>query len=162
MGFDAKAQVDPLDYDFRPYVEAWGTVPEPSERAINKFIGQWQTLIREMTRLSMTSEEAAAKDASELTEEEIAEQEEIEQNLPTTVDEALAKVRNSSVNLEESESVTEELIDITAKVCQDNPDAETLRALPGRIRVAFLGWIVGELANPEPVAADTRPDLKAV
>ena len=30
MGFDAQASVEPLDYDLKPFVDAEGTIPEPT------------------------------------------------------------------------------------------------------------------------------------
>lgn len=37
MSFKATEAVPALDYDFTPHVEAKGTVPEPSQKAIKKF-----------------------------------------------------------------------------------------------------------------------------
>jgi hypothetical protein len=37
MGFDASKIIEKLDYDFRPYVNASGTTPEPSEKQITEF-----------------------------------------------------------------------------------------------------------------------------
>lgn len=171
MAFKATEQVDPLDYDFRPYLDDTdiprnrhaGTVPEPTENMINEFIHKWQLTIREITRLRLTS---STKSEDDMTEQELAdhraEQEEIEDTLPRTVGEALSTVRDSTVDLEDSNAITDELATLTATVCQDQPNKDTIQALPGRIRAAFYGWIVGELANPEPAAAVTRPDLRAV
>lgn len=171
MAFKATEQVDPLDYDFRPYLDGTdiprdrhsGTIPEPTENAINEFIHKWQLTIREITRLTRTS---STKSVEDMTEQELAdhraEQEEIEATLPRTVEEALSTVRDSTVDLEDSNAITDELATLTATVCQDQPDKDTIQALPGRIRAAFYGWIVGELANPEPAAAVTRTDLRAV
>lgn len=36
-GFDASTAVDPLDYNFNPYVDFSGTIPEPSEAAIDQY-----------------------------------------------------------------------------------------------------------------------------
>ncbi len=36
-GFDAAEFVEPLDWSFRPHVDASGTTPEPSDRQLAKF-----------------------------------------------------------------------------------------------------------------------------
>ena len=36
MGFDAASAVEPLDFDFHPYADAKGTVPEPSQEQVER------------------------------------------------------------------------------------------------------------------------------
>ncbi|CAA9313805.1 MAG: hypothetical protein AVDCRST_MAG93-5391 [uncultured Chloroflexia bacterium] len=49
----------------------------------------------------------------------------------------------------ENERKAQELLELTAELCQNSPNAEELKELPPRIRNAFMKWVYKELADPE-------------
>lgn len=48
MAFDAGKVVDALVWDFRPYVDAHGTTPEPTDKAVRHFLFETQRLADEL------------------------------------------------------------------------------------------------------------------
>jgi hypothetical protein len=48
MAFKANTTVHALDYDFRPHVDAVGTTPEPSDKAVRHFLYEIQKLMEKM------------------------------------------------------------------------------------------------------------------
>ena len=45
MGFSAESAVEPLDYDLRPYVDAQGTVPEPTHEQVQALFKALRELV---------------------------------------------------------------------------------------------------------------------
>lgn len=47
MAFNAKEKIEPLDYDFDPYTDRKGTIPEPSTDTVTEFIERLATIYAE-------------------------------------------------------------------------------------------------------------------
>lgn len=62
----------------------------------------------------------------------------------------------SSKTEAEMHEVDDEQLDIIAEITDGSPSREELAALPFRHRVAFYGWILGELNNPSAGTTSTR------
>jgi hypothetical protein len=174
MGFKAAEFVEPLDFDFAPYADLKGTVPEPSDRAVNKFLKRWQKLVAEIIRLNMqelqempTGEALAALPEEERARIE-AQQAEIEKALPTTVSGALEAMNDMSFDdsgvegKSAGELVADRMCEIVDELSGGKPSAAQLLAVPYRPRSQFLGWLVGELTNPEKGKAGSSTTLRAV
>lgn len=58
-GFDAAGAVEPLDWNFRPHVDASGTIPEPTDSQVTKLMETLRLVIGEqpLERLSKMSED---------------------------------------------------------------------------------------------------------
>jgi len=155
--FDAAKAVPTLDWDFRPYVEASGTSPEPTSEALYEFLVDYRNLVEGATR---TKSALAVKEAERMRNLSPEEKEaEVERWASMTWQEGaevlfdeLSKIAPSKEILEFSDKQAE-LVD---RVFQSCPSKEQINALPGRIKAAYFGWVQGELTNPEHVAADTK------
>jgi hypothetical protein len=127
MGFNAAKAVEPLDYDFEPFVtgaEAKGTVPEPSQQAMAGYRKAVLTVINEY------------KDVSDAD--------------PTELDgEALDKVT------ERGEELEKRMDELTARLCKNTPSQETLAKLPWRHKVLFSKWLQEEF-NPGKLTNATK------
>jgi hypothetical protein len=134
MGFDAGKSVTALNYDFstlpiadeetqKILAEAKGTIPEPSQAALDNF----QKHVREMaTDPEIAALVALADDAD-----------------PAAVIEAIG-----AMPAEKLTDVNNRMVDAIIDVCSGSPSAEQVRALPPRVRNAFIGWVSGELVGP--------------
>lgn len=154
MGFKAEEAVEPLDWDFNPYVEAKGTIPEPSDRQVSKFLRRYQRTVQDVVRLSQQQ----LADAQNLTDEERAAR---RAELPQTVAECVTAMQALEAD-EDTQRLADLMIEMTAEVCSGSPGEDVLRQVPFRVRGMFFGWLVGELSNPEGAAADSKPSLRAV
>lgn len=123
--FDAGAVVEALDWDFtKAGVKAKGAVPEPTDAAIGRFLDGLKKLYAEAQK-SLTAELPA--DAS-----------------PDQMLDALNQLSGDSFV-----KFMADTAGLFAELCSNKPDKETLLALPLRVRVAFYGWIQGEVISPE-------------
>jgi hypothetical protein len=126
--FNAGAIAEDLDYDFTDAgvkgTKGKGTVPEPSDRLIGDFLDEIKVLY----------EKAREAGLAELPED-------------ATPDEMLAAV--TQVTGDKFVTFMADTAAIFARLCQNRPDAETLLKLPLRVRVAFYGWLQGQVVNPE-------------
>ena len=123
--FDAGAVVEALDYDFtKAGVKAKGVVPEPTDAAIGRFLDGLKGIYAEAQKtLTADLPEGASPD------------------------EMLAALNQLS-----GDSFVKFMADtagLFGELCSSKPDKDTLLALPLRVRVAFYGWIQGEVISPE-------------
>ncbi|WP_027947219.1 hypothetical protein [Amycolatopsis taiwanensis] len=118
MGFVLSEHAAPLDYDFGNGVK--GTVPEPSSKAVNKFLAR--------LRLSVRAAGVEIDDTASSVE--------------------LSRVMQG-LTAEQMDAVTDESTDAICEVTQNHPTREDLDAAGHRPRQAFLGWLLGELTRPE-------------
>lgn len=70
--------------------------------------------------------------------------------------------RLSEMSEDEFAERDEELIAAIAEVTSGQPTREEIDLLPHRVQQAYIGWLLGQLTDPEPKAAGTKPSLKAV
>jgi hypothetical protein len=126
MGFVLSEHAAPLDYDFG--VGITGTIPEPSSRAVNRFLERLRTSVR-----------AAGVDIED-----------------TADSFELSRVMQR-LSAEQMDAVTDESIDAICELTQNHPTKDDLVTVGHRPRQAFLGWLLGELTRPEgPKPATTR------
>jgi len=127
MPFVAETAVQPLDYNFRPYLQVDGTTPEPSDNQIRRF------------QLRMA---AAAKKAMGDRKVDISD--------PNAVVNFVLHMSEDDYEL-----VNVEMIDATAELTKGQPTRDQIEALPGRIQRAYMLSLQEDLTNPEPVRPAT-------
>ena len=122
-GFKAEGVVEPLDYDFRPYVKADGTIPEPSDKQIAEFLKALKALAKEVQEDLPTD---------------------IDMNDPSSLLGAL-----DDLDPEVMEKLTGKMGGIYAALCTNTPTEKQITDLPPRIRTIFYNWLQQEVMNPE-------------
>jgi hypothetical protein len=149
-GFDAGAEVDPLDYDFTTIKalpgavreilkDAKGTIPEPSNEQVNKFLRKQRSKL-ESHGVKIEDFDPADQIKS-----------------MTAVAKALA-----TASPEDIDKMASGMVDAVAELCGGTPTREQIDALPQRIQTAFFGWLMGKLTSPESAAGGTKPSLAVV
>lgn len=157
MGFKAQEAVVPLDWDFRPHVDAHGTTPEPTNEQIMRFVSRFRGRVDAVRRKALAKLQEEQELAKGRSEEEL----DAERARWATIDwpEGLALIEaelKSDEQVEQGEELAKQLAVDVEKLTNGCPSAEQIMQLPGRIRAAYFGWIVGQLTNPESWAADTN------
>jgi len=127
--FDALKVVEPLIFDFNPYEDLAGTIPEPSEAQLGKFF-QDMIEVSKAAEKSMKGIDAAAS--------------------PDKLMAALGKLPDGSLA-----GMLARMNKPYADLCSGFPSEEQIGKLPPRVRLAFFGWLSGEL-NPEGSGAVSR------
>lgn len=135
-GFDAGTVVEPLDWDFTAFGAGKGTVPEPSDARLGKFIRDVMA-----AQTAETTALAPLTDAAGDPEKVLA---------------AIAKLPEDALI-----GGAEAMIKPYAELCDGSPTEAQMAKLPPRVRVAFFGWLAGEL-RPEASAGDSQPALRSV
>lgn len=120
MGFKAASAVEELDFDFRPYVEIDGVVPEPSTSKIQQF----QKDIKSIFGEAILAQAEAANSGGNVNVEQVRE--------------FLA-----ADDTTESDEKYAQLLTAVAKVCSNKPTKAQLEKLPYRHQGVFIGWITG-------------------
>lgn len=143
MGFDAGRAVTSLDFDFSTVAvadeqskqvlrEARGTIPEPSQEALEGFTDR----LREIA-LDPDMVDVIALGDNPAPEQVVA---------------ALGRVSQ-----EKLERVMDETVTAVVQVCNGTPSEDQIRALPPRVRNAFVGWLSEQLVGPTQPTAASRP-----
>jgi len=122
--FTAAEYVAALDYNLAPFVDASGTIPEPTDRAIVRFRNAYLAFLGLDPHASEEERQARAEEMSKASEEEQAAH--------------LATLRA-----------------MLAEVCAGHPTTEQIDALPYRVVLAMVSWLLGVLANPQKPAPAT-------
>lgn len=125
--FQASSAVEALEFDFRPYVEAFGTIPEPSQGTINAFQAAVKSVVGKTRGLLDDMKTIQNKAPEELTTEDI--------DLITT-------------KTEQTEELTSQMNKAITIILGGAVTEEQLSALPYRVSTAFVKWIFDEL-NPK-------------
>jgi hypothetical protein len=125
VGFNAAEVVAPLEWDFTKFDAGQGTVPEPSDKAID-------TLFKDLAAVSRRIIEKAG----------LAD---IGSPDPEKVMQALADMPAEGFGITE---MVNGFTKAFAKLCQNQPSAIQLNKLPLRIRMRFYMWLASEL-RPE-------------
>jgi hypothetical protein len=124
--FDAGAVVESLDWDFtKAGVKAKGTVPEPSDKAIGKFLDDLKKVYEDAQKSGLTPD---------LTDE----------LGPDQMLDALANLTGDAFV-----GFMAKIAGLFAELCSNTPSTEQLLGLPMRVRVKFYAWIQNEVVNPE-------------
>lgn len=121
--FNAATAADPLKYDFNPYTDAKGTVPEPTDDQVAAFYG---TLARQM-------ENALGPERTEG----------VKMDDPLEVAKLL-----QSLDTDDYAKMYDQMLDLHADVCSGQPSRDDIAALPFRLRRAWYGMVQGWL-RPE-------------
>jgi hypothetical protein len=122
-GFKAEGVVEALDYDFNPYVQVRGTIPEPTDRQIADFLGDMKALLKE-----------------------------VEGDLPTDVDlndQGAILAAMDSLDTEVTIRMTSKMCEIYSRLCSGTPTEKQVHDLPPRIRQIFFNWLQAEVMSPE-------------
>jgi hypothetical protein len=120
--FDAILVVEPLKVNFNPYLDLEGTIPEPSETQISTFFDAMMKVSKN------ASKQVKALDG--VTD-------------PEKMAAAMAKLPDGSLS-----GMLALMNKPYADLCSGFPSEEQIGKLPPRVRLAFFGWLAGEL-NPE-------------
>lgn len=126
-GFKAASAVDPFDYDFAPYADAKGVVPEPSDETVRGFyVGLGNAL-----KNALGDERTAGIDLSDPAE--------------------LRKLQ-SAMTEDDMAKMQEAMLELHASVCGGSPSLEQIEKLPYRLKQAFYGalqrWLSPEASRP--------------
>lgn len=166
--FNAETVVEPMDWDFTKYGGGKGTIPEPSDIEVERFLKKYQLLV---TQTLMAAQIKAADQLDGVIEQERAkrpkpdgEQAEDEPAKLLTLQESIEVMsRIDSDELLSSPEAAEALVGLFASICKGSPSKDQILLLPHRIRGAFYGWVMGQLTNPDfSAAVGTRPSLSLV
>lgn len=129
-GFVAAEEVEPLNFDFKPYGtddENVGVIPEPSSDQIQQF----RTTVSEL----------------------------IQQELPDIDDEAsiavLRRALIAAIGKDQTE-LQQKMLQALADVCSNRPSFDLLHHLPWRHQQAFTGWISGIFLLPNASTLATK------
>lgn len=145
MGFDAGKAVIALDYDFSTVKvadesaaeilkEAKGTIPEPSQDALEAF----------QERLRSRIVDGGLEEIAALGDD------------PSTADvvSAISGLPEGALG-----EMMNDTLDAVADLCAGSPTREQINVLPARIRLAFIGWLTESLVGPTQPTPATTPSL---
>lgn len=122
-GFSAASVVDPLDWDFNPFVKAKGRITEPTDEMIARFLNGLKALT-----------------------------EEVKHKLPEGVDTSDPAEMVAAIDNLDADAVVEahqKFAGLFAELCSGSPSRELLLQLPMRVRTVFYGWIQEQVMSPE-------------
>lgn len=137
-GFKAEGVVEALDYDFRPYVNASGTIKEPSDRQIADFLATVKTVIKEAQEEGGGLPDVPGDDPAALLQA-------MDDLDPEIVTRLMAKMTSAY-----------------SALCSGKPTATQIASLPMRIRQVFFNWLQSEVMSPEVVTGAGSGQLKAL
>lgn len=155
MGFKATDYVEPLDFDFRPHYDYNGTITEPSDQDISRFLRKWYHLIGEMRKsVAAGMLEAAVEDQ----QGEVVREAEEATGAPTSFEEAAEAMKNidwdaldddtdQSVQVGIAKGVLKQMCRLVEDLGHGSIRADKLEKVPMRLRGVFFGWLVGELTE---------------
>lgn len=130
--FSITDAVDALTYDFRPYCDAHGVVPEPSPLQIRRF----QRVMNE-TQQQIIAMSRTINNLDDL------------ENQIEVMGAVLDMVHETGADSDEGSEIERNLMEGMAAVCSGTPSVEDLNSLPYRGLQAFAGWLVGKFISPE-------------
>lgn len=128
--FEALAVVEPLEFNWNPYYDLEGTIPEPTEEQLGQFFTDIMD-VQKQTAKSMKGIDPAAS--------------------PEKMMAVLAKLPDGSLA-----ALLARMNKPYADLCSGFPSEEQIGKLPPRVRLAFFTWLGGEL-NPERSGAGLIP-----
>jgi len=144
MGFKAAEVAETLDYDFSPFCDAKGEIPEPSAEQVNTFNARYVALLAALGRYQTNRQRRAADPTTEESEER------------TLMQELDAMEVDSQELSPEMTRIDTEQRQLVADVCSNKPSFEELQQLPSRQFRAFLAWLYEELSDPKKLRPGTN------
>lgn len=127
-GFILADEVEALNYDFAPYVEVQGVIPEPSEAKVKEF----QRGLR-----------AIMAPVLEKVVEVTGDGKQTERDRLIAAVAAMKDTDGVASSEAEADKQMDLMLKLCAKVCSNTPTYAQIKALPYRPRQAFVGWLVG-------------------
>lgn len=128
--FNAGEIVQPLKFNWNPYYDLEGTIPEPSGDQLEKFFTDIMKVQQEA--------EKQVKALEGITD-------------PAKLAKAMARMPEGSI-VKQLQKMNKPYADL----CSGFPSEEQIGRLPPRARLAFFAWLGGEL-SPEASGAASRP-----
>lgn len=125
-GFQAEGVVEALDWDFNPYVQASGRIPEPTDTQIGDFLAGIKAVVKE-----------------------------VESDIPSDIDLTDPTALLTAMNDLDPAKMIEQMGKMCAvysAACSGTPTVEQIQALPMRVRTIFFNWFQGEVMSPEAVS----------
>lgn len=152
--FDAGNIVAAMDWDFSKFGAGKGTIPEPSDIEMERFL-------RNYTKL-MTSFSAAA--IGSVSPKNGEDGEDSDKPKILSLDEAIELMKSVDITADYvSPKISEAMLELVLQITKGSPNREQIVSLPQRIRGAFYGWLLGQLTSPDFIpAAGTKPSLSLV
>ena len=153
MGFKVTDYVDPLDFDFNPLYNYSGTITEPSDAAISKFLRKWFKLVGEMRKVTAT---AVAEATSQATAEQNEESQSVEPVVTTaqaieamvSIDwQAIEDEVDNSPQTEAARHTLNQMCELVEELGSGSIKADQLKKVPMRGRGVFFGWLIEELTS---------------
>lgn len=128
MAFKAENAVEALDWDFRPYVKAHGTTPEPTDDQVQKM----NKALR-LATIAVTGEDFDPENRAEMAR-------------------VFGKLTDEQLSAMESANL--DAIEIVTNGC---PSREQINGLPFRHKRLYIKSLVKDLNDPEGSATATNP-----
>lgn len=149
MGFKATDYVDPLDFDFRPHFDYYGTITEPSDQDISRFLKKWYHLVGEMRKVVAAAVVEASTEgtAEERKAEPIFSADEAAEAMTEIDWTAVEKEADESAGTRAARHMLTQMCKLVEDLAHGSVRAEKLQQVPMRIRGVFFGWLVGELTE---------------
>jgi hypothetical protein len=151
MGFKAVEHVEALEYTFEPYAPITGTIPEPNDTEVNRFVRRWWKLVGEAQSLATAQVEASAKEATEEKPEP-----------PESVEALVDSMGSWDDHSEDGQRLARAMADLVEELSRGTLSTDTLMSVPFRPRAQFFGWLLGELTNAGKGSVGTSNVLRAV
>ena len=119
MGFTAADAVEELAWDFRPYLDAHGVTPEPTDEQIRRMNRGMRDAVTKATGIALDDDDQAGllKAFNALSDKQLA-------------------------------AIEEANIDAIVHVTGDSPSRDTLVACPLRIRRLYMRSLIKDLNDP--------------
>jgi len=120
--FSAESVVEALDFSFKPYTDAAGTIREPTDKQIASFLTGVKKVVKE------SEDKLPHADPAD----------------PAAVVEAMA-----DLDPEDVVSLMGKMAALYASLCSGDPSKAQILALPMRVRQQFYNWLQQEVMSPE-------------
>lgn len=131
-------EIEPLAFDFRPYRELHGIVPEPTAHQYENYTNGLQEVYSKQLKIAKKAKEATEGKSDSSEEKQVL------------LLEVMASTRA------ESREMTEKMAILTASFCSNVITAEQFVDLPYRLFTAFSRWLLEQFKNPESQTPDTN------
>jgi hypothetical protein len=136
--FNAATVVEALEWTFEPLLPAKGTIREPTDDQIVKFLTDVKALVaRLQDKARQRAADAAGEPGTDLVPAGTGRD-------PADLVDAIEELDPSVVG-----EFHQELAGIFGELCSGEPGKDLLLQLPMRIRVVFYSWLREQVMNPE-------------
>lgn len=159
-GFDAGNVVEAMDWDFTKYKAGKGTVPEPSDVELERFLRKYRVLVTSVMQAAGVEIIVRDNEMIELKPDGVTRTQAL--TMPEAI-KLMGEIDLEKVEESSSYKISDAMLDLVVTITKGKPSKQQLLKLPNRIRGAFFGWLIGQLTNPDfGPAVDTSPSLALV